>query len=449
MFNSKKKNKSPKFFNFDNESEDDDENLINKNLNFSNENSLTQKKIDWTSKMNPVRNQGHCGSCWAFAVIGAIEGNYNIKFGNSPRFSEQQLVDCDYSSKGCQGGSYINGSNYIIDKGIAFYNEYEYVSGESSKTETCLAPTLTMNKILEDYDYCIETQNCTREKHRSLLARGPIMVSIDGDGRKDPTEASSIFQHYTKGVLDSPCKTNNHAVIMIGVDFDEKGEYFVARNSWGENWGEKGNFRFRTRHSDKTCFLESRGILPIVKKTSNPVPEPRPKNPNCIKLYSECDFNGQVNVICENVAKVENFPKISGYSMEKFKSVTIFKKPDCEGEFVEVDESNVCLVNNQLKDDIKSIIIDETLPPSGCVWLYDNYCLSGNRVEICENVSDLNDKKYNFGNKTSSIRFGPEDNSIIIYLNKNFEGNNANIIGVNSLKNSWMDKDIESIKIQK
>jgi len=220
-------------FNFDNYSEDNDDNLIKKSIKNMNQHSLTQTKINWTSKMNPVTNQGGCGSCWAFSVIGAVEANYNVKFGNSPRFSQQQLVDCDTTNHGCNGGSELNALKYMKQSGIAFYNDYPYVSGKTGKRDTCISSTITMNNIIDGFDFCFN-QACTKQKHRSLLARGPVMVGIDGDGRMDPTEASSIFQHYRKGVLDSPCKTDNHAVILVGFDFDEKGEYLIGRNSWGE-----------------------------------------------------------------------------------------------------------------------------------------------------------------------------------------------------------------------
>jgi len=433
-------------FNFDKYADDDD-NLIKNSLNEKNESSFTQKKIDWTNKMNPVSAQGACGCCWAFSVIGAIEANYNIKFGNSPRFSQQQLVDCDSSNNGCNGGNELKALKYIKEKGIAFSNDYPYFAGEVAKSQTCVASSFTMNYIVDGFDYCYK-EVCTKERHRGLLARGPIMVGIDG---RMQIQDRSIFQHYTKGILDAPCANDNHAVILMGFDFDEKGEYLLARNSYGEGWGENGNFRIRTRDLDRTCFMGNTAVLPIVKQTFNPVPNPRPIKPNCIKFFSECNFKGEMKEICENVAVIENFPKISGYMFENNSShAVLYDGYKCFGDEKYVRDSNSCLSNNDFEKNTKSIMINSTLPPSGCIWLYDNYCYSGNKVEICENVSDLNDKKYNFGNKASSYNYGLGIKSVRFFIDKNFQGNNfENNQGMSSFVDTWIDKNIESIQIVK
>jgi len=429
-----------KTFNFDNLVEDEDEVLMNQNL------SLT--KIDWRSKLNPVTNQGSCGSCWAFSVIGAIEANYNIKFGNSPRFSQQQLVDCDDRNGGCEGGVEYYALDYIKQNGIAFDNDYPYTSGRTQRAQSCVASTKKMNNVVSGYEDCPRS-NCSKEKIRTLLAKGPLMVGIDGDGRMSPTEATSIFQHYTEGVLTSPCKVDNHAVLLVGVDSDDNGEYVIGSNSWGSSWGENGNFRFRSRASDKTCFMESTGILPIVKQSTNP--EPSPPEPECLKLYSDCDFNGKAKEICSNTPAIENFDKISGFSLGKFSSARLYVNPNCRGGYLPVDDSITCLAETnaaKLQDKIKSVLVDNPIPPSGCVWLHDENCLAGNKIEICENVSDLNDAKYNFGNKISSLNLGRGVKSVTVYLDKDYKGNSATLKNtVYGMHGSWVNKDIESIKI--
>jgi len=80
------------------------------------------------------------------------------------------------------------------------------------------------------------------------------------------------------------------------------------------------------------------------------------------------------------------------------------------------------LVNN-----VKSVIVDEQVPPAGCVWLYDDNWLSGNKVEVCSDISDLNDPKYNFASKTSSFKFGPGVAGITIYLGNNYGGTYATL----------------------
>lgn len=79
-------------------------------------------------------------------------------------------------------------------------------------------------------------------------------------------------------------------MVLAGIDSDEKGEFLIVRNSWGPSWGENGNFKIRRRVYDKTCFLENRVMLPIVKQTTNPVP-PLPM-PGCMKLFSQYALKG-------------------------------------------------------------------------------------------------------------------------------------------------------------
>merc|ERR1719502_2463501 len=93
--------------------------------------------VDWTTKnaVTPVKNQGSCGSCWAFSTTGSTEGAYAIKTGKLESFSEQQLVSCakSYGNQGCNGGLMDDGFKYIIAKGDVLETEYPY----TGKTGTC------------------------------------------------------------------------------------------------------------------------------------------------------------------------------------------------------------------------------------------------------------------------------------------------------------------------
>src|SRR5690606_30643585 len=99
------------------------------------------KSVDWVAKnaVTEVKNQGNCGSCWAFSAIGCIEGAYAIKTGELKEFSEQMLVDCDGADYGCQGGLMTTAFDWVMNKGqgVCSRQDYEYTSGDTRKEGEC------------------------------------------------------------------------------------------------------------------------------------------------------------------------------------------------------------------------------------------------------------------------------------------------------------------------
>merc|ERR1712072_312231 len=96
--------------------------------------------VDWTTKgaVTPVKNQGQCGSCWAFSTTGSLEGAWEIATGNLVSFSEQQFVDCDKVDSGCNGGLMDNGFNYAKGTAIATEDSYPYTAADGScKAASC------------------------------------------------------------------------------------------------------------------------------------------------------------------------------------------------------------------------------------------------------------------------------------------------------------------------
>ncbi len=281
-----------------------------------------------------------------------------------------------------------------------------------------------------------------------MLQKGPVIVLIDSDGG---TESAKIFRFYTTGIIESmPCKAPTHAVVLVGSDYDSRGQYLIGRNSWGAGWGDKGNFSIRVNTYGNTCFMESYGILPIVKNSSNPVPNP--PGPGCLKLYSECYLKGNVKEICQNTASIQNFPSIAGFDIGKFTNVKLyFYSENCLGAHYNLDQSVSCFSTNgypYLVNAVKSIVVEEQKPPRGCVWVFSQNCISGERLEICNDVPDLN--AFNFGNKISSITIGPGISGITIFLSINYQGSYAFINNeIHGMAGTWMDKDIESIKLTK
>ncbi|CAG9537696.1 unnamed protein product [Cercopithifilaria johnstoni] len=207
-----------------------DFNLNNFNLSFNN----LPTKFDWRTKgvVTPVKNQGSCGSCWAFSVTGNIEGLWAIKTGELISLSEQELIDCDIIDNGCNGGLPINAFREIKRMGgLEPEDKYPY----KGKNETC---HLVRRNIAVSIDDGVEIPRNETVMKAWIAQRGPISVGIDAE----------LLAYYKGGILHptrSRCPPSriNHGVLITGYDVENGRPYWIIKNSWGEQWGEDGYFR--------------------------------------------------------------------------------------------------------------------------------------------------------------------------------------------------------------
>ena len=213
-------------------------------------------RFSWndTGLLSPVKNQLTCGSCWAFSTTSCIETfmrnrNYTIE-----RLSEQELVDCSTENSGCNGGLMHLAMDYIIDnKGLSTDKEYPY---NATTGDTCLVnKTRAIGSDLKKYTFTIPES--VQDLKASVL-QNPVTIAVDA--------GNVYFRFYKEGVIDLPqnvSRSLNHAVLLVGYDYDEKGMYWIIQNSWGDQWGDKGFCKIRVAPKEGVLLSQVYGVYPI------------------------------------------------------------------------------------------------------------------------------------------------------------------------------------------
>ncbi|KAG7469553.1 hypothetical protein MATL_G00130100 [Megalops atlanticus] len=214
------------------------------------------KAIDYRKLgyVTPVKNQGACGSCWAFSSVGALEGQLMKTQGKLLSLSPQNLVDCVTENNGCGGGYMTNAFKYVKNNGgIDSEDSYPYIGQD----EQCdYSPS---GKAAECQGYKEVKEGDERELQAAVAKVGPVSVGIDA--------TLYSFQFYKRGVYyDRNCNKDdiNHAVLAVGYGVSSKGKkYWIVKNSWGEEWGNKG-YILMARNRGNVCGIANLASFPIM-----------------------------------------------------------------------------------------------------------------------------------------------------------------------------------------
>ncbi len=239
-----------------------------------------------------IKNQGLCGSCWAFSSAGTLESKYEINENESrlnPDLSEQNSVSCDHScypgwtwpSYGCQSG--CNGGfldltfQYLNETGIVDEDCFSYTGSEVSCSNRCSDHSeRTWNIRGVDYSEYSTPYLTDEELEQWIIDKGPLSVAIY---MKQTTDGEGFINCGSGG-------TSNHAVILVGYNDtgDDSTSYWLLKNSWGTSWGQSGYFKIRFNDN---CNLGD--MVYYVNKTSQPDFKPR------INLIEPYDYESTEN----------------------------------------------------------------------------------------------------------------------------------------------------------
>ncbi|XP_038620294.1 LOW QUALITY PROTEIN: cathepsin W-like [Tachyglossus aculeatus] len=217
---------------------------------------LHRRTCDWRDikAVTPVKNQGSCRSCWAFAAVGNVESLWHLRTGNQlVSLSVQELLDCGRCGNGCMGGHTWDAFLTVLsNSGLASEEDYPYEA--RVKRGRCRAKKSRAAWI---FDFLILPRD-EQYMAQHLADNGPIAVSIN----------MAQLQLYVRGVLH-PTRSNcepdllNHCVLAVGFGFSNGSSHWILKNSWGPEWGEEGYFRLH--HGSNACGIAKYPITAVVK----------------------------------------------------------------------------------------------------------------------------------------------------------------------------------------
>jgi len=196
------------------------------------------ESVNWCDQghCTPVKDQGQCGSCWAFGGVEMLESDFSIRYGKLYELSTQQVTSCDTNDGGCAGGNAVNAWAYAnATGGIEEAKYYPYTSGSTRQTGSCDSSKVVDRVVSACESYWISLGSSDEQNMITDIPLTPLSVAV----------AADYWQFYESGVVSSTdgCGPNSqypidHNVQVTG--FNAEGNYYIVRNSWGTGWGNAG-----------------------------------------------------------------------------------------------------------------------------------------------------------------------------------------------------------------
>jgi hypothetical protein len=215
--------------------------------------STVPTEIDHVAKgaVTDVKNQGSCGSCWAFSAVGALESAHFYKHNVLNTFAEQEVVSCDNVDGGCNGGWMDDAFSFVQrNGGLTDPTSYPYTSGTTGQTGTCKTTGYVDDANVAPTGF-VDVQTGSVDALMSAVAQQPVSIAIQAN--------QMAFQSYKDGVITGNCGQRlDHGVLAVGYGTWTDGTpYWKVKNSWGTSWGMDGYVLIERSAADKCGVLDA------------------------------------------------------------------------------------------------------------------------------------------------------------------------------------------------